>query len=75
MTTAADFEAAQTRKVSVPCKVCVFLARRRDRAVYDVEFAKPVTVRSNVAILTVLQDNGADVSEGGVKRHRSKHVR
>lgn len=73
MTDATAFDAAE-RRGGQDCKVCAFLADREDRDVYTREFAKPVSVRSNTAILRVLNDNGANVSESGVKRHRSKHV-
>lgn len=75
MTDAAAFEAAETRKVSVPCKVCTFLVDREDRDVYTAEFVKPVSVRSQVAIHRVLLNNGFEGDINAVKRHRSNHVR
>ncbi len=75
MTDAAEFEVAEAKRVSVPCKVCTFLADRADRDVYTTEFAKPVAVRSQVAIHRVLVANGFVGDINAVKRHRSNHVR
>lgn len=72
MTEASEFDQAEK---GATCKVCAFLNGRADRDVYTSEFAKPVALRSSAAIMRVLNANGANVSENGVKRHRSNHVR